>query len=59
MPTTTKGGASNHWLTLEPGYEPPQQADEVTEVTETANQPQPEVQVSQPRKRPARVSKAG
>lgn len=58
MPTTTKSGPSNHWLTLEPGYVAPQQAEEVPEVAEVAPEPEPEVQVKQSRKRVARADKA-
>lgn len=57
MPVSNKGGASNHWLTLEPDYEPPQQAEDVPEVDETASDEQLDAQVKQPRKRVTRVSK--
>lgn len=58
MPTTTKAGATNGWLELEPGYEPPQQAEDVPEVNETASKPEQVAQVKQPRKRAAQAKEA-
>lgn len=57
MPVSNKGGASNAWLEREPDYVAPQQDEEVAEVVETAGEPEPEVQVKRPRKRPARGGK--
>lgn len=57
MPTTTKAGPSNHWLTLEPGYVPPQQAEDVPEVSETADETSQVEPDPKPRKRAARGRK--
>lgn len=58
MPTTTKAGATNAWLELEQDYVPAQQAEDVPEVSETADQETQVVPDPQPRKRAARGRKA-
>lgn len=57
MPTTTKAGPSNHWLTLEADYVAPQEVTEATEAVETAPEPETVVPVPEPKKRAQRAVK--
>lgn len=57
MPTTTKGGPSNHWETLDPEYVQPQSDEDVPEVSEVTDESPAEHADVRPKKRSARTAK--